>query len=405
MSGIYINKRDTIILLSVLLLINPFIACLSSILFLKMGNQHIRVCAFFIAIFIGLLAFTQYSPNGDISRTYHMINSVTDFSLGSFLIYLATDKYLIYTILNVVITNVTGNVQYTSLLWGFLVYYVCFCAIINFMKYFGCDKRKIYFIFLATVFCFIVFAEAMETMKQAVATSMAFLSFSYYLLGRRVKSIIIFILSLGVHFSPLFLLPLFLAKTLKPVYIYVLLLGSFLMRSINLMEISAQIINWLGIFPTLALVADTYSEQNYNNFFSDAPYFQLTFWIVCFIVLLNHIFVKKSNDTIDKAGILFIVMLNLNYSNNHNFTRLLLFSFPVYLMIFMNILCHLKNIITRRILTQFIVFITFFLQFGFSLERFGTDASKYQTSFMDNSLLKITLSPLYFYLDYKVPVN
>ena len=153
MSGIYINKRDTIILLSVLLLINPFIACLSSILFLKMGNQHIRVCAFFIAIFIGLLAFTQYSPNGDISRTYHMINSVTDFSLGSFLIYLATDKYLIYTILNVVITNVTGNVQYTSLLWGFLVYYVCFCAIINFMKYFGCDKRKIYFIFLATVFC------------------------------------------------------------------------------------------------------------------------------------------------------------------------------------------------------------------------------------------------------------
>ena len=147
MSGIYINKRDTIILLSVLLLINPFIACLSSILFLKMGNQHIRVCAFFIAIFIGLLAFTQYSPNGDISRTYHMINSVTDFSLGSFLIYLATDKYLIYTILNVVITNVTGNVQYTSLLWGFLVYYVCFCAIINFMKYFGCDKRKIYFIF------------------------------------------------------------------------------------------------------------------------------------------------------------------------------------------------------------------------------------------------------------------
>ena len=99
MSGIYINKRDTIILLSVLLLINPFIACLSSILFLKMGNQHIRVCAFFIAIFIGLLAFTQYSPNGDISRTYHMINSVTDFSLGSFLIYLATDKYLIYTCL------------------------------------------------------------------------------------------------------------------------------------------------------------------------------------------------------------------------------------------------------------------------------------------------------------------
>ena len=171
------------------------------------------------------------------------------------------------------------------------------------------------------------------------------------------------------------------------------------------MEISAQIINWLGIFPTLALVADTYSEQNYNNFFSDAPYFQLTFWIVCFIVLLNHIFVKKSNDTIDKAGILFIVMLNLNYSNNHNFTRLLLFSFPVYLMIFMNILCHLKNIITRRILTQFIVFITFFLQFLFSLERFGTNASKYQTSFMDNSLLKITLSPLYFYLDYKVPVN
>ena len=88
MSGIYINKRDTIILLSVLLLINPFIACLSSILFLKMGNQHIRVCAFFIAIFIGLLAFTQYSPNGDISRTYHMINSVTDFSLGSFLTFI-----------------------------------------------------------------------------------------------------------------------------------------------------------------------------------------------------------------------------------------------------------------------------------------------------------------------------
>lgn len=399
------NKRNTIILLSLFLLINPFVACLSSVLLLKMGNLHIKVCAFFIAIFIGLLAFTQYSPNGDISRTYHIINSVTDFSFGAFLIYLAADKYLIYTILNVIITNVTGNVQYTSLLWGFLVYYICFGAIINLMEYFGCDKRKTYLIFLASIFCFIVFAEAMETMKQAVATSLAFLSFSYYLLGVRIKSIIIFIFSLGIHFSPLFLLPLFFAKTLKPVYIYIILLGSFLMRSINLMEITAQMINWLGIFPALALVADAYTEQNYNNFFSDAPYFQLTYGIVCFIVLLNYIFVKKSNDTINKAGILFIVVLNLNYSNNHNFTRLLLFSFPVYIMIFMNILCCLKNIVTKRILMQFILLITFFLQFWFSLGRFGMDTSKYQTSFMDNSFLKITLSPLYFYLDYKVPVD
>ena len=400
-----LSTNKTIILLSFFLLINPFIACLLSMLLLRIGNQHIKLLAFYIAIFIGLLAFTQYSPNGDISRTYHLINSVRGLSLDNFLSYLNIDKYPIYTILNVIVTNVTGNVQYTSLWWGFLVYFICFLAIINLMEYLGCDKRKIYFIFLVTIFCFIMFVEAMETMKQAVATSIAFLSFSYYLLERRVKSIVIFISSLAIHFSSLFLLPLFLAKTLKPKYIYIILLGSFWMRSINLMEISALILDWVGIFPKIAWMADTYSEQSYNNFFSDAPYFQFTFWIVCFIVLLNHIFVRKSNDIIDKAGILFIVVLNLNYSNNHNFTRLLLYSFPIYLMIFMNILCHLKNMATRRILTQFIVFITFSLQFWFSLGRLGTDVSKYQTSFMDNSILKITLSPVYFYLDYKVSVD
>lgn len=401
----YLSKNNTIVLLSFIFIINPFLACISSIIILRNGNPNIKIFSFFIALFVGLLAFTQYSPNGDIARSYHIINAIKDFSYDNFLAYLTTDKYIVYTIVNVVITKVTGNVQYTSLLWGGLTYYICFLAIINLGKYFEFGNRKIYMVIVSAMICFVIFVETMETMKQALATSITLYSFSCYLQGKRLKCIIVFILSLGVHFSSLFMLPLFFAKSIKSFYVYIILVISFLLRNINLMELSASILNRLGIFSSVASLADAYTEQNFNNFFSDAPYFLFTFWLLCFIILLNRLFVSKDNDIIDKACVLFIIVLNLNYSNNHNFTRLLLFSFPIYILIFMNVLCNLKQMFTRKILILFILSITFFLHFWFSLGRFGTDVSKYQTSFMDNSITKIITSPLYSYLNYKIEVN
>ena len=71
----------------------------------------------------------------------------------------------------------------------------------------------------------------------------------------------------------------------------------------------------------------------------------------------------------------------------------------------MNILYRLKNSITKKVLILFILSITFFLQFWFSFGRLGTDPLKYQTSFMNNSIVEIVISPLYSYLNYKVPVD
>jgi hypothetical protein len=405
MAGTFRSKKYSIALLSLIFIINPFFACISSIAMLKNSNLNVKLLYFFIAIFIGLLAFTQYSPNGDISRTYHIINSISDFSIANFFIYLVTDRYIIYTAVNFLITKIVGNVQYTSLFWGFLMYYICFLTILNLEKYFENKNEKKRFVLLSVVFCFVIFVETMEVMKQAVATSIMFYSFSYYLLDKRLKCIVAFILSLGVHFSPLFMLPLFLIKKMNSAFIYIMLLLSFLLRNINLMEISTQVLNWVGLFPSVASVADSYTEQNFNNFFSNAPYFQFTFGFLCSIVLLNRILVSRSSDIIDKTCLIFIIVLNLNYSNNHNFTRLLLFSFPIYIMIYMNILYRLKNSITKKVLILFILSITFFLQFWFSFGRLGTDPLKYQTSFMNNSIVEIVISPLYSYLNYKVPVD
>ena len=390
--------------LLLIFLLNPFIACFLSFYLLSKNDKRVNILCIFICLFIGVLGFTQNSPNGDISRSYHNMEAVIELNSNQVLIYLAATKYLIYATLNLIISKLTGNVQYTSLLWCSLIYFFCFQAIINISKYLGHERYKLFNIFMATLFCFVVFVEAMETIKQALATSMFFYGYSCFLLKRYKRCVIVYLCSLGIHFSPLFFLPFFFLSYINlPMTLSVFFI-SFAFRAFNLMAFMAPIVGSFGL-AAISETAEGYSEQSYDNFSSNAPYFVGTFILVLGLVVMHLLLMRKEHPVITKSSLIYVAMLNLNYSNNHNFTRILLYSFPIYILIYMSFLYSHRFIRYKRLALIGILSTTFFFHYYFSAGRFGTNPNEYQTSFMNNSILDITTSSLYGYLTYKVPVK
>lgn len=383
---------------------NPFLTILYIFGRLRNANYN-RWYPCLVSLFFGLLAYTQYAPNADINRSYHSMIAIGDFNSQELLMFLALDKYKLYTILNYVIYQITGNVQITSLIWGSSIYLFIFFALENLSKYYGASNHRYMFpSYLATIFCFVIFVEAMETIKQAVGFSLFLYSFSLFLLNERKKAIVIFLVSLGVHMSQLFLLPLVLCKTIKTKYLLLLTVLSFAFRTFNLMLLVNSLAGILGL-DVLSLLAEGYVDQSFDNFSSSAPYFQLTYGVLLSFVIIHGVLLNKKDPMVTNLTLIFIIILNLNYSNNHNYTRLLLHSFPIWIMIYMSFMHNIRSIITKRHVVCAMLFLTFMLQAWFSIGRFGTDESEYQCSFMGNSIVNIVTSSIFGYLTYDVPVN
>ena len=400
------NNNTNMYILFVVFLINPLISCLMSFYLVGKGNKS-RYPLLFISLFFGLLAFTQYTEIGDMSRTYSSIKQSINLMDSNFSLFLlSVIKSPVFYIISILVSKLTGNIQYISLIWGTLVYFFIYLSIENLFKYFKLNDTNRLKVYLVTIICFVIFVENMELLKQAVATSMVFLSLSFFLLRDYKKSIIIYLLSFGIHLASMFYLPLFFAFYLGFSTVSIFFLLSFFLRFFNLMSYVVVFFQQIGL-SAYAEVAQGYSESFDTGFRSGAVYFVLAFVVLQSIVLL-HCFLNNKKNIISKISLLFIVVLNLNYQNDHNFTRLILFSYPIYILIYMDFLSNnirLKNI--RAQLLSLIIISTLFLNVYISKDRYSTKSSPaaYTTSFMNNSLWDISTSSIYGYLSYKVPID
>lgn len=387
----YVNRIIQILIF----VINPFLSFCTSLYRLKGTRTHseYKWIYFLIALFLGVLAFTQKTNSGDIIRTYeYTIQDSSNWML------IALDfRSSLFKIINVFIYSITGNVQYLSLFWVTAIYYLLFLSILNIFDYkkFTLNRLQAYFIYVV-IFCFVIFTQVTEIMKQAVAASLFIYSFSNFINGRKLKGILPYILSLGIHGSSFFYLPLFMVFFIrnKKIFFYCALF-SFLFRQFNLMEFVSSVLGGINIFSSITLLADSYNEKHLENFFSsDSLFFQIVFWIYFFVVI--YIYMKNRNKGLFiNVCLLMVVILNLNYSISHNFTRMLTMLYPFYIMIYSEFYdnCNNTSLWVRKMFVVFTGLLSFYMILG---RLFGL--SGYNTSFMDNSLLKIIISPLYSYL-------
>ena len=172
------------------------------------------------------------------------------------------------------------------------------------------------------------------------------------------------------------------------------------------MSFSDALFQHLGL-SAYAEVAQGYSENFDTGFRSGSMYFILSFVILLAIILL-HRYATNKRSLVSKLSLLFVVVLNLNYQNDHNFTRLILFSYPIYALVYLDLLSNsirLKKM--RAPLLSFVIISTLFLNIYISKDRYsiGSSSAAYTTSFMNNSLWDISTSSIYGYLSYKVPME
>ena len=143
-------------------------------------------------------------------------------------------------------------------------------------------------------------------------------------------------------------------------------------------------------------------EGHLDSFFDPSSlFFVMSYWCLIistlFIIYLN----RNRNSNLIKAVLAFIVILNLNYASSHNFTRMLTLLYPLYLLLYIELIYIVVKNGYNRMFLILIPSISFILNFRSLLDRIG-DFATYPTSYMNNSLLDLMSGTIYSYLSFKI---
>ena len=196
-----------------------FIVSTYSLLNRKLSETNTIVCLFMLSLFLGLLAFTQKSlaaEDTDCIRYYeffelfegieplYAISSLNILELLNF----------VFMPASVLVISITGNVQSISFLWTFIVYFLMYMSIRRLMIFYGCyTQRQFAIVVLITTFCFMVFVQITELLKNSAAFTVFFYGFTLYMTnGNKAAVIGLIIASVGIHPSVIMLLPLLLYR-------------------------------------------------------------------------------------------------------------------------------------------------------------------------------------------------
>jgi len=385
----------------VLFLVNPFIGCLSSIANLKKNirEKDKRLLFIIISLFFALIAFTQTTEQGDVNRTYKGIESEESLFKSDYLVFLLLSKHPLGDTINELIYIITRDVRFVSFFWIFLLFLFTFLAINNLCKYEKTPiiKKNLPFIIILTITCFINFAQVCELVKQGVVTAMVFYAYTCFLLGDKKRAFIVYFISIGIHFSVLFFLPLFLVNYISTNKLLIITIISFLFQTFNLMEFVAELMSRIPGIGTLFLLghlsesAQSFSEGVENFFKSNSTFFIFIF--THFVLVVFSLVLFKKNEWV-KACLLMICILNLNYTNDHNYTRMLTMLFPFDIMACCQIM-QMKQKVFSRLLMLFLIVGTFVINYTLFNARVNPE---YGTAFLDGNYLNILYYPSFLYL-------
>ena len=396
--SVYRNLIYILIILSWLTV--PFFTLfLFLFLFYKYKSISIVFLYFLISLSFALLAYTNKSTaesatgfDTDIVRYYDAVYPITYLGLSDALLlsFAAEGVYPVFVLANAVVVLLTGDVQIISFFWVFVIYFLFFLSINNYLKYRYVlpTRKQFFYLIIVCLLGFILFTQVTEVLKQAIATSIFMYGFTLLLLKRKIGYIFI-LLSFGVHAITYFLLLLlFYKKISKSALIVLLVLLSFF-AVFNIMEFAASILpdteGYIGILQRKAI---GYSED-ITGFSNSKRYTFLC--IVYFLMLLYAQFKIKSPSIVLKIGYLYLGILLMNYSVPHNFVRLINMSHFFYAFFFIEILVDKR--VSRKLRLSFLNILFFlFLYTNFTMTYGRTLGGGYTSSYMDNSITKIMLS-------------
>ena len=393
-------------------LVNPFIGLLFSLLFLRKGKYNDQGKIFMyitISLFFAVLAFTQKSTSADVEtdiiRYYDSYKDCIYYSIFDKDLYFNLNiTFLAFDIISRVIVAVSGNVQFFSFFWTFICYILFFLSLDNYLRFrnIKLSKKDHFILILVSVTSLLLFTQITETVKQAVSISCFFYGYSLFLCGNKKSMIFWIILSLFCHLSSVFLLLMFIPFLFSQKYFNIILITSLILGILNVMNILNLILSMVGV-ETYLLEILSHKTEKYAE---DLGGFSISaiFIIELLVILLACLYIKKSTYHSPKYFNLmlpYLCVLFLNISSPHNFDRYLnLAAFPLAVLI-IDMLSLKSRIVKNRSKIIILVCLSLFLVNARKTYFRTLAETGYTSSYMDNSLTKILVSPSFVYLDYK----
>lgn len=376
-------------------------------------GKHKLLTLALISVTFGLIASTTKSISfelTDIERyksAYYKLVGATNFSEVLFHSVITSGEInVLFISINYFFTRVFPN--YFSIMPLFWVSVTYFFSLLTFYQY---SKNRNYtkgdysFYFVVVVLLGIPFYQTTETIKQC--TAIAIMGYSLVLKSQNHKGGVLWlIISLLVHLSGLFLLPVFFLLKNKNVIKYFLpvFIVAFLISFVNINDVFTSIIgDYLGAgFKDRALLYTDYGWSLSRRYYVILVLYGLITFFLFYST--NKQKSDSANAQVDfsllNMQILAFIFLLINRSNIHNFVRYTVTYFPFFILITLQTLDVLMPKKQKIVLWLFLII--FFAFMNITLMDFRTDVnSGYANSYLDNSILNIVTFNVAEILKYK----
>ena len=392
-----------------LFFINPFFALFSSFfLLLKKGSKkHERIVVYIIiSLFCALLSYTQKSSglqDTDIVRYYDYFRDYAKMPLfGTDLLFNLNLLFVGFDIVSRIVVNITRDVKVFSLFWTFVSYIYFYLSIEHFIRFrrIRLNNKKWFFLIVFCTVCLQLFTQVTETYKQAVSLSLFFYGFSLTLLNRKKVGVIYIVFAMLCHLSTLLCLIMYLPRYVNSRKMWIVVGICGLIGLINSMNVMTKLLNLIGsnnyFLYSLVYKSEKYGEEVDGFSFSFIFVLQL---LVLIVACLYIEFCTRKRVRYRNYFIPFLCLLLINLSSAHNFDRYInLAAFPMTILFLDCLTLRTKQKTLYTTVLTFFVIGMFFVNTRKVYFR-TLDTTGYTSSYMDNSIPKIILSPsfVYFY--------
>jgi hypothetical protein len=355
-----------------------------------------------ISITFGLIASTTKSISyelTDIERyksAYYKLVGATSFSEVLFHSVVTSGEInVLFISVNYFFTRVFPSYfPVVPFFWVSVTYFFTLLTFYQYSQNTTFTKHQYLFYFVIVVLVGIPFYQTTETIKQCSA--IAIMGYSLVLKTQNKKGGLFWlIISLLVHLSGLFLLPVFFMLNNKKVikYAFPMFVVALLISFININDLFTDVLgDYLGSgFKDRAMLYADYSWSLSRRYYVILVLYGLVTYFL--FVSINK---QKSqmletyevNARLFNLQILAFVFLLINRSNIHNFVRYTLTYFPFYILFTLQVLNVLMPKRQKVLIWLFLVL--FFGYSNFLLLSLRTDnAMGYANSYLDNSFIKL----------------
>lgn len=382
------------------------------VLKINFSDKALYFFSLLIALSFGFLGYTTHSINSvdtDVMRYmegYMDLSRVKSFSDFISIGFLEGDYNFLFRLINYSLTFIfPKNAHLLPFFWATFVYFVSFLTIIEMCKEKSTKIRKerIFVGFFCAIVAFIMFHQAVESIKQYSSVSVMGYAIMLKIVNKdkmTKKVLILAIVSILIHFSSFLLLPILLFYNANFVKRYFWLIFLFCL-SVSFININQFFLNILGsIGGNVGIIYKLGEYANYSAWTLGRLYIlNLVVYGLTFFVLYYY---RKSSDlnSITYVHFLALCFLLINRSNTLNFVRYTICFYPFWISIFLS----LFKIKTDKLFQSAIIICFFFFHLYSHIIYTGNainmELNGYTNAFMDNSIFKILTTSVYGYANY-----